>query len=265
MKKILLFLFVSITCSVSYAVGALGTDKLTCERLENPLGIDTKTPAFSWTLIAAERNQSQTAYELIVSDNMNDVNAGRGNVWTSGKISSAQGQYIIYKGVALSSFTRYYWRIKVYDKKGEASSWSKTAWFETAFLDPAEWKASWIGDGSKNPERDEDYYKDDRMPLVRKEFAVSKKLVTARLYISGLGYYEAYLNGKKISDNVLDPGFTTYRKEVLYVVHDITPLVSKGQNVMGVMLGSGWWNPLPFKFFGRWDLRDYQQIGRAHV
>ena len=74
----------------------------------------------------------------------------------------------------------------------------------------SEWKAKWISDGSKNPLKDEDYYKEDRMPLFRKEFAANKKILSARLYISGLGYYEAYLNGKKIGDHVLDPGFTTY-------------------------------------------------------
>ncbi|RYG23925.1 MAG: alpha-L-rhamnosidase, partial [Chitinophagaceae bacterium] len=91
---------------------------------------------------------------------------------------------------------------------------------------------------------------------------LSWKIESARLYITGLGYYEAYLNGKKVSNNVLDPGFTTYRKEVLYVVHDITKNLQAGSNAIGVMLGNGWWNPLPFKFFGRWDLRDYQQTGR---
>src|SRR5690606_16430038 len=84
----------------------------------------------------------------------------------------------------------------------------------------------------------------------------------ARLYISGVGYYEAYLNGKKIGDSVLDPGWTTYSKQVLYAVHDVTSMISSGSNVIGVMLGNGWWNPLPFKLFGRWAIRDYQQTGR---
>ena len=132
-------------------------------------------------------------------------------------------------------------------------------------LSPGDWKAKWINDGRKNPARDEDYYKEDRMPLLRKSFNTNKKILSARLYISGVGYYEAYLNAKKISDNVLDPGFTKYSKQVLYVVHDVTAMIKKGDNVAGIMLGSGWWNPLPFKFFGRWDLRNYQQTGRPCV
>ncbi len=105
-------------------------------------------------------------------------------------------------------------------------------------------------EGSKNPANDSDYYKPDRMPLLRKEFPAKKKIERARLYISGLGYYEAFLNGKKIGDRVLDPGFTTYSKEVLYSVYDLTEM-HKGKNVICIILGSGWWNTLPFKFFGR--------------
>jgi alpha-L-rhamnosidase len=125
-----------------------------------------------------------------------------------------------------------------------------------------DWTATWIGDGKKNPAKDEDYFKADPMPLFRREFPVVKTVSSARLYIAGVGYYEAYLNGKKIGNHVLDAGWTTYRKQVLYVVHDVTALVGKGRNVVAVMLGNGWWNPLPIKLFGRWDLRDYQQTGR---
>ncbi len=103
------------------------------------------------------------------------------------------------------------------------------------------------------------------MPLFRKEFDANKKIVSARLYVSGLGYYEAFLNGNKIGDHVLDPGFTTYKKQVLYVVYDITSMLKKGKNVTGIMLGNGWYNPLPMRLFGRIDLRKYQQTGRPCV
>jgi alpha-L-rhamnosidase len=240
----------------------LQPSRLTCEYIENPLGIDTKAPRLSWTLKSTVRNQFQSAYDLILSDNIKDIQQGKGNVWSTGKIISSQNIQIEYKDGALKSFTKYYWRVKVYNQNNDASPWSDINSFETAMLSRSDWKAQWISDGSKNPEKDEDYYKKDRMPLLRKEFSANKKILSARLYICGLGYYEAYLNGEKISDHVLDPGFTTYRKQALYVVHDITSLVKKGTNVAGIMLGSGWWNPLPFKLFGRWDLRNYQQTGR---
>ena len=132
-------------------------------------------------------------------------------------------------------------------------------------LSPSDWKAPWIGDGSQQFERDEDFYHDDRMPLFQKSFSILKKVQSARLYISGLGYFEAYLNGKKVGDHVLDPGWTTYSKEVLYVVHDITAEIKSGMNVTGIMLGNGWYNPLPLRLFSRFNLRDVQETGRPCV
>ncbi len=245
-----------------HAASPLQPAVLSCEYIVNPLGIDTKTPRFSWTLLGSERNQLQSAYEIIVSDNPRDINNATGNAWTSGKINSEQSIQVEYAGKPLQPFTRYYWRVKVYNQQGIASGWSAVNWFETAMLSVTDWKAQWINDGSSNPVRDEDYYKADRMPLLRKSFTAGKKIASARLYISGMGYYEAYLNAQKIGDNMLDPGFTTYRKQAMYTVHDITALVKKDGNTMGIMLGNGWWNPLPFKFFARWDLRNYQQTGR---
>ena len=262
MKYLLLILVFIAAAFNSRANPPLQPLKLTCEYTENPLGIDTKTPRFSWTLAGSERNQWQSAYGIIVSDNLKDISNATGNAWTSGKINAEQNIQVEYAGKPLASSTRYYWRVKVYNQQGIASGWSNVNWFETAMLSATDWKAQWINDGSNNPARDEDYYKADRMPLLRKSFTAGKKIASARLYISGVGYYEAYLNAKKIGDNMLDPGFTTYRKQAMYVVHDITDLVKKGSNTMGIMLGSGWWNPLPFKFFARWDLRNYQQTGR---
>lgn len=264
MRKAIVFLAIILPAYL-FAASPLQPAKLTVEYLENPLGIDIKSPRFSWMFTASQPNQHQSAYELIVSDNLNDIKQGKGTIWSTGKINSDQSLHIDYKGNALQSFTRYYWRVKVYNKDGEASNWSDPAWFETAMLSENDWKANWISDGSVKPAKDEDYYQPDRMPLFRKEFSAGKKIASARLYISGMGYYEAYLNGKKISDHVLDPGWTTYGKQVLYVVHDVTALVKKGNNVAGIMLGNGWWNPLPFKLFGRWDLREYQQTGRPCV
>jgi alpha-L-rhamnosidase len=235
---------------------------LTCEHITNPLGIDLPNPVFGWRLTSDLRNEFQTAYEIIVSDDAALIEKSNGNVWSSGKVVSDESVNISYAGTTLKPFTRYYWRVRIYDRNSSPSPWSDVAWLETAMLKEDDWKAKWIDDGSVQPSKDEDYYKSDRMPLFRKDFSATKEIRSARLYISGVGYFEAYLNGKKIGDHVLDPGWTTYRKQVQYVVHDVTSLISKGKNVVGVMLGSGWWNPLPFKLFGRWDLRQYQQTGR---
>lgn len=247
------------------AASPLQPTLLRCEYLINPLGIDTRSPRLSWNFIATENNQVQSAYEIIVSDNLVDIQEGKANIWSTGKILSSQSIHIEYDGKALQSFTKYYWRVKVYNGSGNISEWSEIAWFETAMLSPSDWTAQWISDGSIKPATDEEYYKENPMPLFRKTFSIIKKIASARLYISGLGYYESYFNGQKTGDHVLDPGFTTYAKQTLYVVHDITNLLKKGNNVVGIQLGNGWWNPLPFAFFGRWDLRDFQQTGRPCV
>lgn len=266
MKKITLAFLASIFfVYAGLAASLLQPVKLTCEYLENPLGVDVAVPRFGWTFNLAGKNQMQSAYEIIVSDHLKDVQQGNGTIWATGKIVSAENIQVEYRGKTLQSFTKYYWRVRIFDQSNEMSAWSAVNSFETSMLHTSDWKAQWIGDGSKNPEYDADYFKAERMPLLRKEFLTGKKITTARLYISGVGYYEAYLNGKKIGDHVLDPGFTTYGQEVLYSVYDITALLKKGNNVAGIMLGSGWWNPLPIKFFGRWDLRQYQQTGRPCV
>lgn len=264
-KKLLLIFFSLIISTIIFAASLLQPDILSCEYVINPLGIGTKAPRLSWTFQAAANNQYQSAYEIIVSESLKDIQQNKGTTWSTGKTNSDQNIQVEYTGTALHSFTRYYWRVRTYDQHNEASAWSKINWFETAILILEDWKAKWINDGSVHPIRDEDYYKEDRMPLLRKPFAVNKKISSARLYISGVGYYEAYLNGSKVGDHMLDPGFTTYRKEVLYTTYDITSLIKKGNNMAGIMLGNGWWNPLPLKLFGRWDLRTYQQSGRPCV
>jgi alpha-L-rhamnosidase len=265
LKKIVPLAIIGCLLLMTSHAAPLQPATLTCEYTSNPLGIDTRTPRFSWTLTGTERNQLQSAYEIIVSDQLQEVQQGEGTQWTSGKLISIQSIQVDYAGKPLQSFTKYYWRVRVVNQKNETSGWSEINSFETAMLNATDWSSKWITDGSKNPERDEDYYKEDRMPLLRKEFAADKKIVSARLYISGLGYYEAFLNGKKIGDHVLDPGFTTYKKQVLYSVYDVTAMLKKGNNVAGIMLGSGWWNPLPLRIFGRFDLRKIQQTDRPCV
>ncbi|HVG17188.1 MAG TPA: alpha-L-rhamnosidase N-terminal domain-containing protein, partial [Chitinophagaceae bacterium] len=264
LKSVFLFVWL-IACSQIQAASPLQPGKLSCEYLVNPLGIDIAKPRLSWTLVSRERNQNQSAYEIIISDDQKVVLAGKGDVWQTGKINSSQNLHIDYGGRPLKPFTKYFWRVKVYDSLGAASSWSEAATFETAMLQASDWKARWIGDDRKQFTKPEDFYQDDPAPLIRHSFNTSKKIAAARLYVSGLGYYEAYLNGKKVGDHVLDPGWTTYKKQAFFVTHDLTSLLQQGRNTIGFMLGNGWYNPLPIQLFGRFNLRDVQQTGRPCV
>lgn len=262
-----LFIVAMLHMTACTPKASISINHQTCEYIENPLGIDVSRPRFSWTLNATKRNQVQTGYEIIVSDNLNDIKANRGNVWSSGKMNSKQNTHVVFEGTPLQSFTRYYWKVRVYDAQGNPSSWSKRAWFEMAMMNDDDWKAQWISDGSVPFENDADFYKDDPAPLFRRTFIIPRKIVQARLYITGMGYYEPYLNGEKIGDQMLDPGWTTYSKQVLYATYDVTKLLKKGDNTIGVMAGNGWYNPLPFNM---WcspirNIRQYLDCGRPTV
>ncbi|MCX6997425.1 MAG: family 78 glycoside hydrolase catalytic domain [Kiritimatiellaeota bacterium] len=189
-----------------------------------------REPVFSWQLSTTGTNVLQTAYQVVVSFSSGDAASGRGDVWDSGKISSAQSLDIVYNGPDLVSMKRYYWSVKVWDNQGNVSAWAPAACWEMGLLAPDDWSgAQWINGNSTVS------------PLLRKEFTVSKKVARARLYVSAAGYYEASLNGRRVGDAVLDPGFTAYNKRVLYATHDVTSQIRSGANAIGVTLGRGFY------------------------
>ncbi|MBV5349017.1 alpha-L-rhamnosidase N-terminal domain-containing protein, partial [bacterium] len=120
----------------------------------------------------------------------------------------------------------------------EVSEWSQPSWFETSMMKPTDWKAEWISDQRLLPLNDEDFYKDTPNPLLRKEINLKKEVRSARLYIAGLGYSIAYLNGQRIGDHMLDMPWTQFARQVTYNTFDVTPLLQKGKNAIGVMLGN---------------------------
>lgn len=214
--------------------GRLAAVGLTTERLTNPLGIDESTPRLSWVTDAGYNGAEQTAYEIRVSS----TPSSRGDVWTSGKVRSDDSTDVEYAGRPLESRTRYWWTVRVWDG-GRASGWSQPAWFETAFLDADEFDGKWIGLREVN-RLDDVEDEETPEPLLRKEFDLDRRDVkSARLYISGLGYYKAFINGERVGDQELDPGYTPYDNRILYVTHDVTEMLTKGDNAIGVSLGRG--------------------------
>ena len=238
-----------------------GPKKLQVDHHHEPLGIDNETPSFSWVVGDQSRGALQSAYRVMVSSSPKILQQNSGDVWDSKKIPSDQSYEIKYDGKPLQSKTRYYWKVMTWNGQDQPSLWSETSWFETGIFNKNEWEAQWIEDNTPLPERDEDYY--DRMPapLFRKSFNLNKAIKQARLYISGLGYYEAYLNGEKVGDHLLDPGWTQYAQTVFYSAYDVTQHLKNGENAMGVMLGNGWYTPFPLRVFGRIDLREVLTSG----
>jgi alpha-L-rhamnosidase len=125
--------------------------------------------------------------------------------------------------------------------------------------------ARWIDDARPNPASDAEFYADDPAPLFRKEFQVHGPVARARLYATGLGYYEASLNGARVGDHVLDPGWTAFEKRVSYSVYDVTRQLTRGANCLGLMLGKGWYDPLPLRMWGNLNLREHLATGRPRA
>jgi len=260
---LLLFLIHTTACFNHSKPGKIDPPlNLKCEYKSTPLGIDTPVPRFSWELTSSERNQYQTAFQMLVASTPESLHNDDGDIWNSGKVKSSENIQVEYDGEPLSSSTRYYWKVRVWDPKGNSSPYSEPSWFETSFLTPDDWKAEWIYDGREAPGTEAEMYLDIANPLFRKEFSINNEIQSARLYITGLGYYEAYLNGQKVGDHILDPGWTNYAKRIQYITYDVTDMLQSGKNAIGVMLGNGWYNPLPLYLFNRLNLRNILTIGQ---
>ncbi len=259
--KHLIILFSIIICSLSAFAVINEPENLQVDNHHLPLGIDNENPSFSWVVGDHNRGAMQSAYRIIVSSNPEHLEQTIGDIWDSKKVNSGKSFRITYAGKPLNSKTRYYWKVMTWNADDQPSLWSKSNWFETGIFNENEWQAEWIEDKTPLPEKDEDYY--DRMPapLFRHSFDLKKSIKKARLYISGLGYYEAYLNGKKVGDHMLDPGWTQYAKTVFYAAYDVTDQIRQGENAIGVMLGNGWYTPFPLRVFGRIDLREVLTTG----
>jgi alpha-L-rhamnosidase len=233
--------------------------RLRCEALVDPLGMDTPRPRLSWVMDAADeapavRGQRQTAYRILVASAPEVLAEERGDLWDSGRVNSDQSTYVEYAGRPLVSGERCFWKVRAWDRDGRITAWSDPAAWSMGLLDPADWKAQWIGLKTEAASPDELR----RLPAryLRREFALEKDIARATAYLSGLGMSELYVNGRKAGDDALSPGLTEYDKRVFYVTHDITGLLKPGRNTVGVILGNGRYHaprtnvPTPTRDFG---------------
>jgi alpha-L-rhamnosidase len=259
-----------LTCFIClapfFASGAgLKVSDLKCNYQTNPLGLDDPRPSLSWKLDSAERGQSQTAYQILAATTPAKLKDGATDIWDSGKITSTDSIGVPYAGATLHSGERIYWTVRSWDKDGKISETPKPVWWEMGLLDPADWRGAWINRPRPAPPTEKQMFDKDPAPLFRKEFRIDKKIKRARVYVSGLGYYELHINGERIGDHVLDPGWTSYSKRVLYSTYDVTENLKRGDNAIGVMLGNGWFNPLPLRMWGRVNLRDSLTLGQPRL
>lgn len=229
---------------------------LSCEHESNPLGIMTLSPRFSWQINAVERNFEQSARQILVADSESALKKDNGNIWDSGEVISSSSILVPFKGKKLKAGSAYFWKVRIWDKKGNVSPWSTVQKFGMGLLSPKDWNgAKWIAleNDKKNQiitlgihGRGDDKLGNDfgkyLLPQFRKEFTVKKEIKRVVAFVSGLGHFDFFLNGKKVGNHFLDPGWTKYDRCALYVPFDISNQISMGKNVVGVMLGNGFFN-----------------------
>jgi len=212
---------------------SLNVSNLTCEYRTNPLGIDVLQPRLSWQLESDQRGTRQTAYRILVAASETALSGGS-VLWDSGKVPSDQSIHVTYGGPGLVSGQRVYWKVLVWDEAGREAE-STPAWWEMGLLERTDWQGQWIGASFSGGPRTS-----SPAPYLRKEFGITKQVVSARLYATALGLYECYLNGMRVGDALLTPGWTDYNKHVQYQAYDVTAFIHSGANAIGAILGDGW-------------------------
>ena len=209
--------------------------KLRTEYLANPLGLDCERPRLSWIITSDAPGSLQQAYEIRSALDERDLEKGRKLLWETGWVESDRSTLVPYDGPDLESLQRVYWQVRIRDNHGKKSSWSTPACWEMGLLDPLDWKAAWI-----SPPWKEDPAVSNPSPYMRRAFSLKGKVHKASLVISSHGLYQAEINGEKVDDQLFTPGWTSYHKRLQYQVYDVSSLLRSGENVIGVVLGDGW-------------------------
>jgi alpha-L-rhamnosidase len=212
---------------------------LQCEHLNSPIGLDNPRPRFTWQMNDSRQGAKQTAYQVSVGTDSGQVAKGIGADWQTRKIKSVKN-LVYYNGKALHPFIKYYWSVKLWDKDGKPGR-PATSSFEMGMMGLSNWQGTWISDGKG--------IKTKAAPYFRKDFQNTRRIISARAYISAAGLYELYINGRKIGDHRLDPMYTRFDRRTLYITYDVTRNLCNGKNAIGVLLGNGWYN---FQSIGVW-------------
>lgn len=252
MKKYLYLSCIAALLLQFCTTSSLKITDLKCNNLQEPEGLG-KNPAFSWVLSSVERGAMQSAYQVIVGTGPRF--SEKKCLWNSGKVNTSESYGNICQA-ELQPSGKYYWKVRTWDKEGKLSAWSKPASFVTALFEEKDWSgARWIGyeeipdslllvpgiHGSGN-NLDGQAKKRMVVPYFRKNFVAGGSIKQAILHISGLGHYEAYLNGEKVGERFLSPGWTDYDKTCLYNTFDVTRYLRNGENVIGALVGNGFYN-----------------------
>jgi alpha-L-rhamnosidase len=252
MKRLLCYIAFTFLTGAGFSQN-LSVTNLRCEYRKDPLGVAVSKPKLSWELQSAQQHILQTAYRVLVADDPKLLIENKGNIWDSKKINSSASIQVAYNGKPLLAAKKYFWKVMVWDNKKNISDWSSTAMWQMGLLSQQDWgSAKWITNKiiddtaiiaphvHLNGKRSWGA-RGNVLPLLRKDFSVGKPVKSATVFICGLGQFEMHINGKKIGDHFLDPGWTNYKREAQYVTFDVADVLKSGINTIGVMLGNGFY------------------------
>ena len=229
-----------ISIALMLVLCGCGTDVtvagLQCEYLDNPLAIDNVEPHFSWKMNSSEAGAGSVAYQILVASSPDRLNEADADLWDSGRVDELNTVMAVYEGCPLASEAQAWWKVRVWDQDGEPSQWSEPASFGVGLLGDDAWadEAEYIGlnGNEESPEA---------APLLRKKFQAVPEDSKMLLHVNSLGYHEAYVNGRPVTDAVLSPAVSEYDTRSIIVTYDVTPMLRKGENEIVLWLGKGWY------------------------
>jgi len=252
-QKKSILLLVILLLQVVYLTAQCRISTALCENKQNPLGVSLQELHFTWEITSTENNQYQTASELVIASSEEKLQKGIFDVYNPGMVKGPESVWVKCKGKPLSPAQTYFWKVRIWDKNNKASAWSTPQYFTTGLFTQKDWQnAQWIGyeelpdsmrvvPGLHFPAKELGNKALQRavVPLFRKQLTIARKVKKASLFITGLGQYEVSINGSKIGDAFMAPGWTFYDKTVLYNTYDVTREVITGKNAVGVIVGNG--------------------------
>lgn len=220
--------------------------RLRCEYRVNPLGIDEKKPRLSWLIESDRRGACQSAWRVRAASSAQILAAGKADLWDSGRIEDDRTAHIVYEGVPLSSRMRCHWQVQVWDEQ-TAFIVSEPAIWTMGLLESRDWKADWIAADPEYLNRAEHAVKPTRTkpgtpPWFRKVFSIDGIVQRAILYAGARGLFELHINGQRVGNDIFAPEWTDYNKRIHYRTYDVTDMIQAGKNVLGAVLGDGWYS-----------------------
>jgi alpha-L-rhamnosidase len=227
-------------------VSATAVTRLRCEYLVDPLGLDETAPRLSWELETDRRGARQVAYRIRVSSTAERLARGEVDRWDSGRIESNQTTQVVYAGAALRSRDACHWTVEIIDETGAITRSAAARW-TMGLLAPSDWTARWIAADPEiiraDPEAISPTLLNPGTPGVfTRAFPIGVPVRRAMLYATARGLLHLTANGRRVSPNRFAPEWTDYDKRIQYQVHDVTSLLSTGQNTLTATLGDGWWS-----------------------